>query len=50
MVVMMLVAVVMSTVVMKRVLVTAVASYSPGHCLFDAVLMPQVISHVKAAD
>jgi hypothetical protein len=41
---------VMSAVVMKRGLVTAVASYWPGHCLVDDELMPRVISHVKAAD
>lgn len=50
MVVMMLVAVVMSAVVMKRELAIAVASYWPGHFLSDAEPMPQVTSHVKAVD
>lgn len=50
MVVMMLVAVVMSAVVMKRELVIAVASYWPGHFLYDAEPMPQVTSHVKVVD
>lgn len=37
-------------VVMKRELAIVGASYWPGHCLVDAEPMPQVTSHVKAAD
>jgi hypothetical protein len=50
MVVMTHAAAVMLAVVMRRELVTAVASYWLVHCYDDAELMSQVISYVMAVD